>query len=533
MENLGIKIQHQHQETHNTWGGDIGRAALGGAITGIMAGAGVNGGEYLTNIAGNTLQSTLGTTLTNAVNKGISSAVISYTSTIGNTMSMATINGGSLRDILKSGRDTATSKDTLKNIAASGLSAGITAGLTDKLNLANPNTFTDKLKESAISNITSTAIQSTINGDSFTESLKHQAINTIVMAGANYTANKIGGAYHTGEINKATQLTLHAGLGALTNALTGNDALSGAIAGVSGEVFAELLGNSLYGTTSGSELNQYQQTVLKEYGGLAAGISSLITGKVQDLDVSDIRDNVYAGYRVGKNAAENNLVQKMSKDLEVSPFGKHTLVVLDPDNPEDFTEEKMVENGINTDKINFITLDNGKRVIVVSGQATSMKNGNLIADFNNEYDLKAINEYYNIGTENDKTKWYKIDYDVEAIIINSNLNDTDFIYNILNKAQNYKNNTETNIIYNDNLNKQTILIDNSIKYNLLPTNKSCGYNCNSFSNSLLDYSGAINKEDYNDMKGIDAGRDKKINYRYFMENGTNMNFINPLLNINR
>ena len=34
---------------------------------------------------------------------------------------------------------------------------------------------------------------------------------------------------------------------------------------------------------------------------------SLITGKVQDLDVSDIRDNVYAGYRVGKNAVENNL----------------------------------------------------------------------------------------------------------------------------------------------------------------------------------------------------------------------------------
>lgn len=81
--------------------------------------------------------------------------------------------------------------------------------------------------------------------------------------------------------------------------------------------------------------------------------------------------------------------------------------------------------------------------------------------------------------------------------------------------------------------KQTILIDNSIKYNLLPTDKSCGYNCNSFSNSLLDYSGATNREDYKDMKGIDIGRDKKIDYKYFMRNGTNMNFINPLLNINR
>ena len=207
------------------------------------------------------------------------------------------------------------SNNFIESVLVSGLTSGIVASLITQLNINTGDgaAFADKLKESALSNITSTAIQSAINGDSFTESLKHQAINTIVMAGANYAANQIGGAYHTGEINKATQLTLHAGLGAITNALTGNDALSGAIAGVSGEVFAELLGNSLYGTTSGSELNQYQQTVLKEYGGLAAGISSLITGKVQDLDVSDIRDNVYAGYRVGKNAAENNYLLPQEK----------------------------------------------------------------------------------------------------------------------------------------------------------------------------------------------------------------------------
>lgn len=229
--------------------------------------------------------------------------------------------------------------------------------------------------------------------------------------------------------------------------------MSGVVAGVTGEVFAELLGNSLYGTISGDILNKDQKYLLQEFGGLASSISSLFVGKATGLDSKDISNNVYAGYRVRKNAVENNLVQKMSKDLEGSLFGKHTLIVLDPDNPEDFTEEKMLKNGINTDKVNFITLDNGKSVIAVSGQATSMKNGNLIADFNNEYDLKAINEYYNIGTENDKTKWYKIDYDVEVITVNSNLSDTDFIYNILNNAQNYKNNTENIIIYEDNSKK--------------------------------------------------------------------------------
>ena len=181
-----------------------------------------------------------------------------------------------------------------------------------------------------LQNITSTAIQSTINGDSFTEALKHQAINTIVMAGANYAANQIGNLSHgkldidndgniiytEPQINKATQLLLHAGLGAATNTLTGNDALSGAISGVVGEITADIIFNNLNekyandddnnnGILTQQQFDSNKNTAI-EYGGLAAGISSLIAGKVQDLDVSDIRDNVYAGYRVGKNAGENN-----------------------------------------------------------------------------------------------------------------------------------------------------------------------------------------------------------------------------------
>ncbi len=169
------------------------------------------------------------------------------------------------------------------------------------------------MKDNYKTNITSTAIQSTINGDSFTESLKHQTINTIVMAGANYTANKIGGAYHTGEINKATQLTLHAGLGAITNTLTGNDALSGAIAGVSAEIFGQYL-------VDHTKLNDNS---VKEYSGLFAGITSLIVGKTTNLDSSDIRSNVFSGYRVGKNAVENNLLySELLKESRENESGK-------------------------------------------------------------------------------------------------------------------------------------------------------------------------------------------------------------------
>ena len=41
------------------------------------------------------------------------------------------------------------------------------------------------------------------------------------------------------QINKLTQLILHAGLGALTNTITGNDALSGAVSAVSGEIVSD------------------------------------------------------------------------------------------------------------------------------------------------------------------------------------------------------------------------------------------------------------------------------------------------------
>ena len=80
------------------------------------------------------------------------------------------------------------SNNFIESVLVSGLTSGIVASLITQLNINTGDgaAFADKLKESALSNITSTAIQSAINGDSFTESLKHQAINTIVMAGANY-----------------------------------------------------------------------------------------------------------------------------------------------------------------------------------------------------------------------------------------------------------------------------------------------------------------------------------------------------------
>ena len=95
---------------------------------------------------------------------------------------------------------------------------------------------------------------SAINGDSFIDSLKAQGENILIYTLAKVGANEIGRAYHgttvidgngnvidktPPTIGKSEQLLLHAGLGAITSSLTGNDAMSGAIAGVAGELTAE------------------------------------------------------------------------------------------------------------------------------------------------------------------------------------------------------------------------------------------------------------------------------------------------------
>lgn len=55
-----------------------------------------------------------------------------------------------------------------------------------------------------------------------------------------------------------------------------------------------------------------------------------------------------------------------------------------------------------------------------------------------------------------------------------------------------------------------------LKYDLIPSYTSgYKYNCNSFSNSILNISGATNQEDYVDMKGIDPGKNSRIDIKYF------------------
>ena len=226
-------------------------------------------------------------------------------------------NLGNVDDVAKTSVKETTSKDSLKNIATASVTAALTAGiaevsgLNDAVRTANAagNTATMAtqmkiaLAESAVSNTTSTLVQSAISNDSSSDMIKNLATNIAIGAFSNAAAKEIGAAAHTGDISKPEQLALHAGLGATTAALTGNDAWSGAVSGVVGEMTAEALGKN----------TNLSDRSIKELAGVAGGLSSIITGEFSGQNDHEVAQNIWSGSRIGKNAAENNYLSPKEK----------------------------------------------------------------------------------------------------------------------------------------------------------------------------------------------------------------------------
>ena len=190
----------------------------------------------------------------------------------------------------------------------------------------------------------------------------------------------------------------------------------------------------------------------------------------------------------------NERVTEYSRDLDNKLLGeylhgKHSFLLLEPDNMNDFTEEKMKQMGLDTNKFKFIDIGNSRKGIIVGGYAEGGRLGGLLfgklkSKINFATDVKTVQEY-----KNNETKTY---LNPETRIIQSSKDDTTFIYNILNNTSNYLINTNVT----------------PIKYKLI------NMNCNTFTNNLLDYSGAdINRN--KEMKGYDPGINKKINNLYF------------------
>ena len=191
------------------------------------------------------------------------------------------------------------------------------------------------ISEATTSTVGSTAAQSAVTGESFSEALKSQGLNIIAGAVGNLGAKEIGIRAHgvdvvnadgqivghiDGTINKAQQLALHAGLGAVEAGIVGNDPLSGAVSGVVGESVGEYVG----------ENTDLSDSAVIQIGGLAGAGSAIFTGNAVGLSDSEVADNMWSGQRIGSNAVENNLLHSEllvdSQDgQQYGPRGEHPI----------------------------------------------------------------------------------------------------------------------------------------------------------------------------------------------------------------
>ena len=182
----------------------------------------------------------------------------------------------------------------------------------------------------------------------------------------------------------------------------------------------------------------------------------------------------------------NERVTEYSRDLDGVPVGKHSFLLLEPDNMDDFTEEKMKQMGFDTDKFKFIDIGENRKGIIVGAyqEGGFLIGGDLKVEINKDIEIKVIKGY-----KNNETKTYLTP---EARIIKTTKDDTTFIYNILNNTSNYISITEVfPIMYWGIFN-----------------------NCNEFTNNILNYSGADMNRNKN-MKGFDPGKDIKMDDLFF------------------
>ncbi len=305
-------------------------------ITVIVAVVTAGAGAAMIGAAGTTAAGTT-TALGAMMNAGFTAMVSSATIASAN----ATVNGGSIGDVLESGFEAVHSEEGIKKVAIAMVTAGAMAQLDAEFFLATSdgvsadsilweeglNGLKLSLQGQAVQALTHASVEATagfvINGgnldslgNSFIKSFARNSLNNL---GENL-ANKIGEAKYNGEISTAIQYVSHAAVGCLTGAATATlddgETSLGCSSGAGGAVIGEFIGQAYQDdlkedldvwitdrTSAGDTLTQEQilaqAMVFKSRGvnmaRLAAGLAAFAVGG----DVSIAANS-------GANAADNN-----------------------------------------------------------------------------------------------------------------------------------------------------------------------------------------------------------------------------------
>jgi filamentous hemagglutinin len=204
--------------------------------------------------------------------------------------------------------------ENIKSIITSAVTAGALQGINPDWmkQLSATSEFTQK----AVINLTNAAVSATIKTaimggsyeDNLTASLKTAGIDTV----AGWAASNIGQGYKNGD-GALSELqgqyiahkVAHALLGCASAAAKDTSCAAGAIGGAVGEAFAEMYGQSKYGTADGSTLTATQQQEVLNMSKLVTAAVAGMTGK-----------NAQAAVDAAQNAVINNaLIQYKLKGM--------------------------------------------------------------------------------------------------------------------------------------------------------------------------------------------------------------------------
>ena len=278
-----------------------------------------------------------------------------------------------LKDVGKITWDNTTSRESFENYAIASMTAALTAGISEISGLneavkaanaansaGNSTSMATQMKialaESAISNTTSTLVQSAVSNNSSSDTLKNLAVNVAVGSVGNLGAKAIGSAAHAEKITKSEQLTLHAGLGAAVATASGNDALSGAAAGVVGEIMGDNLKSQV---DSGS---MHRQTAI-QLAGLSGSAASLVASAATGQSDEQTADNIFAGQRIGSNAAANNAISaqahKVQINKELQSDSHHFSWLIVPEDQDTWKNHPDFKNNITADGKVYATIGGG------------------------------------------------------------------------------------------------------------------------------------------------------------------------------
>lgn len=203
------------------------------------------------------------------------------------------------------------SSASIRSLLTSMVAAGLTVHLSDVAGIGADLPATAPLADRIAQDIQRGLIRATVNAgvstaieggkldDKLLDAFRLEAASVL----SENVAQEIGKAYHTGGIDKVSQMIAHAALGCAAGAIAAGDCKAGAIGGVVGEVTAELVEQSIYNALTERDLTRDEAVVLVnnwrasgvDVARVAAGLAAALAG-----------GDVGAGADAGGNAAENN-----------------------------------------------------------------------------------------------------------------------------------------------------------------------------------------------------------------------------------